>query len=432
MWEGSLIDPVGGILGALVFHAVVASTRRHFGSQVAQFLASVGTGLAGGIVGAGLLWLIFRMLRLGEVLITTAQLASVIAVAAVCDALRDDSGLIAAVVMGLAAANVKRFDVPVRQPFFETLVSLILGLLFISISATITPQSLRHVILPTLGLVLVLVLVTRPLVAAVTSLGTDLTTGERGLIGWMAPRGIVAASTAATFSASLISAKIGGAAKILPATFVVIVATVVLYGLTAVPVARRLGVVRSARSRPLLVGGDAWVIDLGRALHSLGLEVLMWAGLDRQREQIGQAGLELAQGELLAAATGRRAELKGITMLLLLTAEDDFNALAAVALEGDVDGPVYRLRPPSRSHGVVAPYTGGATLFGEELTRVAIGRRHDAGARIVTGPYDGSVLTGHELLFVVRSDGRLVPVTDSAAQTSEPGDTAVLLATAGD
>ena len=28
IWEGSLIDPVGGILGALVFHAVVASTHK--------------------------------------------------------------------------------------------------------------------------------------------------------------------------------------------------------------------------------------------------------------------------------------------------------------------------------------------------------------------------------------------------------------------
>ena len=28
IWEGSLIDPVGGILGALVFHAVIASTRK--------------------------------------------------------------------------------------------------------------------------------------------------------------------------------------------------------------------------------------------------------------------------------------------------------------------------------------------------------------------------------------------------------------------
>jgi NhaP-type Na+/H+ or K+/H+ antiporter len=32
IWEGSLIDPVGGILGALVFHAVIASTRKRPGS----------------------------------------------------------------------------------------------------------------------------------------------------------------------------------------------------------------------------------------------------------------------------------------------------------------------------------------------------------------------------------------------------------------
>jgi NhaP-type Na+/H+ or K+/H+ antiporter len=38
-WEGSLIDPVGGILGAVVFHAVVASTRRGLGYQFAQFPA---------------------------------------------------------------------------------------------------------------------------------------------------------------------------------------------------------------------------------------------------------------------------------------------------------------------------------------------------------------------------------------------------------
>ena len=49
-----------------------------------------------------------------------------------------------------------------RRPFFETLVQLIIGVLFISISATVTPQSLRHLLLPTLALVAVLVLVARP------------------------------------------------------------------------------------------------------------------------------------------------------------------------------------------------------------------------------------------------------------------------------
>jgi hypothetical protein len=154
----------------------------------------------------------------------------------------------------------------------------------------------------------------------------------------MDPRGIVAAATASTFSAGLVAQHVGGASKILPVTFLVIVVTVAVYGLTAVPVARRLGVTRPARARPLLVGGDDWVIDLGRVLRSLGLDVLMWAGFDEQRQRISQAGLELAPGELLAAATGRGAQLEGITAVLLLTDEDDFNALGSTVLQGSVDG----------------------------------------------------------------------------------------------
>src|SRR5215467_1186441 len=143
-WEGSLIDPVGGILGAVVFHAVIASTHYRPGYQLAQFLAGIGVGLAGGIVGVALLWLLLRTLRLGEVLGTTVQLAAVVAVAAGCDILRDDTGLISAIVMGLAVANLSGFDIPARRPFFETLVQLIIGVLFVSISATVTPASLRH------------------------------------------------------------------------------------------------------------------------------------------------------------------------------------------------------------------------------------------------------------------------------------------------
>jgi hypothetical protein len=87
--------------------------------------------------------------------------------------------------------------------------------------------------------------------------------------------------------------------------------------------------------------------------------VLMWAGLDEQREQIRRAGLDLAPGELLAAATGRGARLEGITAVLLLTDEDDFNALASVLLAESVQGRVYRLAPPQPSHGVVAHTPAG-------------------------------------------------------------------------
>ncbi|GGV50299.1 sodium:proton antiporter [Kitasatospora herbaricolor] len=427
VWEGSLIDPIGGILGALVFHGVLAGGQHGFAGQLGKFCGSAAVGLAGGAVGAALLWLLLRRLTLDEVLGTTVQLASVVAVAGVCDAFRDDTGLIAAVVMGMALANLPGLDIPARRPFFETLVSLIIGLLFISISATVTPQSLRHVALPALVLVAALVLVVRPLVALLSTARTDVPFRERWFIGWMAPRGIVAAATASTFSVSLVQAGIGGAQKILPATFVVIVATVMVYGLTALPVARRLGVRRSARSRPLLVGGDPWVVELGRALRSAGLDVLMWAGLDRQRRSITDAGLALAPGELLAAASGAGAELEGITDVLLLTDEDDFNALAFMTLKETVEGPVHRLAPPTRSHGVVAPYTGSEALFGQGLNRPELAHRYAHGARIVTHRVDGGIPAGHEVLFVVRPDGQLTAATETGAPTAGAGDTAILL-----
>ena len=143
----------------------------------------------------------------------------------------------------------------------------------------------------------------------------------------------------------------------------------------------------------------------------------MWAGSEQQREQIGRAGLELAPGELLAAATAARAELEGITAVLLLTDEDDFNALASADLAGSVDGPVYQLAPRSPSHGMVAPYTGGETLFSASLTGYDVGRRCAGGAPIFTQPADGGIPAGADLLFLVRTNGALAPVTP----TSTPG-----------
>src|SRR5262252_170639 len=424
-WEGSLIDPVGGILGATVFHAVLASTKGGIGHPLGQFLLSLGIGTAGAAVGVAVLWLCLCKLDLDDVLATTAQLAAVVGVAAACDIVRDDAGLIAAILMGLAVANLRAFDIPDKRPFFETLVQLIIGVLFVAISATVTPESLKHIVLPTVGLVAVLVLVTRPLVAFLATIRTELTRGERAFTGWMAPRGIVAAATASTFGATLAANHVGGASKILPVTFLVIVATVALYGLTAVPVARRLGVTRPARTRPLLIGSDPWVIDLARALRTAGLDVLMWASSDGQRTQISQAGLDLAPGGQLASAVAEGTDIEGVTAILLLTSEDHYNALAAMTLAGNSETPVYRLPPSQPSEA--ASYTPGEALFTPALTHPALTARHTAGAHITTQPSDGAIPPATDLLFRVNPNGTLIPVTLSLPPDPQPGDTLVLL-----
>ncbi|MFG1664176.1 cation:proton antiporter [Streptomyces sp. Y7] len=426
IWEGSLIDPLGGILGAVVFHVIVRSQESR-GFRFGTFTGSMAVGLAGGAIGVALLWFALRRLRLGETLGTLAQLATVVAVSAGCDMVFDDTGLIAAIVIGMALANLPGFDMPARRPFFETVVELVIGLLFISISATVAPKAVTPVLLPSLALVGALVLVVRPLVAACAAARTDVAPGERRFIGWMAPRGIVAASTASTFSATLVDKGLRGADKILPITFLVIVGTVLVYALTARPVAARLGVVRPTRTRPLLVGGAPWSVDIARSLRTAGLDVVMWAGLPRERDRITEAGFELAPGELLATVTDPEAELEGITAVLLLTDNDDFNALASVIVQDRVEGPVYRIGPPPDRKGVVAPYTGGGVLFGPGLVRDTLAARHGRGARFLVRPASDPVPPGHTTLFLVRADGRLEPVTEAQEVTPAEGDRLVLL-----
>src|SRR5215472_3130673 len=429
-WEGSLMDPIGAILGASVFHAVSASTGHRFGSQVGDFWESFGTGVAGALVAVALLWLLLRILNLPDILGTSAQLAVVVGVAAGCDVVRPESGLIAAIITGVVISNIRGFGIPARRPFMETLVQLIIGLLFVSIAATITPSSLRGLVLPTIGLVAVLVLVARPLTAALATIGTDLSTGERCFTGWMAPRGIVAAATATTFSAALVSKHVGGAAKILPVTFLVIVATVTVYGLTASPVARHLRVLASRRSRPVLIGGQPWVIDLGRTLHNAGLDVLMWAGYQDQRDSITNANLPLAETLLREWSLGQAAELEGITAVYLLTDEDDYNALAAILLHdlASEDAPgIYRLAPPSGQETVITPSPPSEMLFGRGLNRPAIDRKVGAGARIEALPVDGTPPPDCDLLFVIDTEGVLHAATEAGSLTPRSGDVMVLL-----
>ena len=65
---------------------------------------------------------------------------------------RSDTGLVAAITMGIVLANLRGVDLPEDRPFIKTVVQLAIGVLFIAISATVTPASLRGVIWPALAL----------------------------------------------------------------------------------------------------------------------------------------------------------------------------------------------------------------------------------------------------------------------------------------
>jgi hypothetical protein len=313
-------------------------------------------------------------------------------------------------------------------------VNILIGVLFILISASVTPSEVSTVLAKGIGLIAVMALVIRPLVVILACSGSQLTRPERTFIAWLAPRGIVAAATASAFGPQLASAGVAGANKILPIAFVVIFGTVVLYGLTAVPVARALGVAREAVNIVLIVGAHGWGRAIAQALKAAGLGVRLWTGRPDEQVEAREAGLDAGNARLGTDLATREAELEEITDALLLTGSDDFNALAAFELRRDLGTDhVYRL--PERAHllDLVPEYAEGAVLFGRDLTYTELARRFEAGARIVTVPVAADEAPPAELtpLFVVTAEHELRVATPAGPPPALDGDLAICLAEAG-
>jgi NhaP-type Na+/H+ or K+/H+ antiporter len=410
MWEGVLVDPVGALLGVLVFGAVRSASTDGQVVHPGAMLASIAVGAAVGLAGAALLWLLLRETqRTAPRQAIPATLMVVVAALVAADLVRDDSGFVAATLMGAILANQRRIDVSLTLDFSATLVQLLIGVLFVLIATSVSPAAVRDVLPEALALVAVMVLVVRPLAVALATARSALATRERMFVAWMAPRGIVAGATASGFGLQLESAGVNGAAKILPIVFVAIFGTVLVYGLTAAPVARLLGVAGKGGTTVLIVGGHPWARAIGETLRSAGLEVRLWAALAQQQTAAREAGLQAEPGRLMLDALSREAELEEVTDALVLTASDDFNALAAAELRIELGhGSVHRvapapeahLHPPPDDHGVL----GSAALTFDELSR-----RFDCGERLVAGPAGGGgPPRAGTPLFVVTAAGALL------------------------
>jgi hypothetical protein len=296
----------------------------------------------------------------------------------------------------------------------------------------VTPSDVQHVLAGAIGLVAIMVLVIRPAVVALSTWRSSLELRERAFVAWMAPRGIVAGSTASAFGISLANAGIHGAEKILPIVFVAIFGTVVVYGLSAPFVARRLGVAGEQGTLVLIVGGHEAARAVGAALKEAGLGVRLWAGPSTQ-SAAHAAGLEADRGRILVDSLNREAELEEVTDALLLSRSDDFNALAAAQLRADLGhGHVYRIAPDPNEPDLLPPTVAGDILGPKALTLAELNRRLDEGARFVRSPVDSGdgglrLAAGPELLFIVGSNGEMRAAVEHGTVAARGGDTLVAL-----
>ena len=78
-WESTTIDPIGAIIGALVFQALTTEVSFRPTAELLQFAGNIGLGLLGGVVGTVALWLLVEKLELHGVLATEATVLTLAA-----------------------------------------------------------------------------------------------------------------------------------------------------------------------------------------------------------------------------------------------------------------------------------------------------------------------------------------------------------------
>jgi NhaP-type Na+/H+ or K+/H+ antiporter len=250
-WEGVLVDPIGAILAVLVFHAVLAGTAE---VEVGEFFLTIVCGAALGVVAAVIIIALLRATPAPIHLRVTTMLAVLLVAVGAADAVYEDAGLVTAIIVGAAIARSKGVIPEGREAEFatfgDTLAHFLIGVLFVTLAARVDLGAVVDLGLAGLALVAVLILVQRPADVAASTIGTVLTLRERVFAAGVMPRGIVVAATASAFQLSLVEAGVEDADQLVPVCFLVIAATVLVYGLGARPLARALGLSADEAATP--------------------------------------------------------------------------------------------------------------------------------------------------------------------------------------
>ncbi len=431
-WEGIVIDPLGALFAVLIFEGIVSQQQGHTLGVFALTL------LSGAGVGTGAAWLLAVLLRrqmIPEYLQNYGVLATVLLAYSVSNSLEHESGLLAVTLMGITLGNLRGVHIDDIMDFKEHLTTLLVSSLFILLAARLPWPLPGGVLLAGIGIFVVAQFVVRPLAVFAVGLGSSLSWREQVLIGWVAPRGIVAASVSALFALRLQAIGMPGADALVPLVFILIIGTVVLQSATARPLARWLKVAEPEPRGVLVFGSDEVARVLARALVDAGVHVVVaddeWEGIRRARMD----GLSTFYGNPASPHAERNLDLSGIGRLLALSTHRERNSLACVHYRREFGREkVYRLRNLSlqenSDRAAIAGNLLAPPLFEEGMTHGRFAELLQQGWRVrstrLSSTFDWPQFleqhgAGSVLLFGVEEKGALRIASAKRVLEPKPG-----------
>lgn len=432
-WEGIVMDPLGAILSVLAYELVVATGQGALWHGLLLFLESITVGAVIGTAVALTLTALLRRHLVPEYLRSFLVLSVIITQFVVANAISDESGLVAVTVAGIVMANRKGVRTDDILHFKENLSLMLLSVLFIVLAAQIQLSQLSQLGGTALLVLVIIQLVARPLSVWASTLGSKLGWREKALLGWVAPRGIVAAAISALFAERLAQNQVPEAGLLVPLTFMVIIGTVALQSLTARPLARLLRVAEPAPRGFLIVGANVVARAIGNALKDNHFRVQL---TDSNWENIRQArmeGLNTFYGNPVSSHADQSLDLVGYGRLLGLSPRHEMNTMATMRYRLEFgEQNVYSLpgQTEKEDKHAVAPRHRGAILFGADMTYARFASLLSQGAKVrktrLTEEFDFNAYCDVEgrkawPLFAVGPKGRLYVFTEKSRPEPGPG-----------
>lgn len=372
-WEGIIIDPIGAMLAVLVFEVILgAGTTSATGLAVMSIVKTVVFGTLVGLLGAALIYFLLKRHMLPDFLQNPVTLMIVVTVFTISNMFQHESGLWATTVMGIALANQRTAQIHHIIEFKENLRVLLLSALFILLAARVELSNLlANLNWEILAFLMILIFIARPLSVYVSALFSDINWREKLFLSWMAPRGVVAASISSIFAIRLAQNGFEQASQLVPIVFIVIISTVVIYGIPASWVARKLGVAKPVPNGVLILGAHDWSIKIAKAIQDEGFKVLVADSNWKHTLKAKNKGLETYHGNVLSEFALDEINLDGVGRMLSLTPNDEVNSLAALRF-GEVfeRSNVFQLPPNIRGRTEnkdVSSHLSGRILFHDKL-----------------------------------------------------------------
>lgn len=439
-WEGIVIDPIGALFAVLVFEAVMLVGE---GDMVIHTFGALVTTLSVGFsLGAFAGWLTTQLIRrewLPYELHKFAILALVLISFSVSNYLSHESGLLAVTVFGMWLANQDDLEIDSVLEFKEDLSMILISTLFILLAARLKLEDLMALDGDVFIFLAVVLFIARPLNILISTFGSDLPLKSRIMLGWIAPRGIVAAAVGSVFALSMAEAGIVDANKMVPLIFTVIIVTVVLNSLTAIPFAKMLGVRQPPPSTLLVIGANHVSRAIAKGLQDQDIDVHLSDPAWENCKMARMDGLPCYYGNPQSEHAERYLPLTNISKVLALSPNRHHNALGVqyfTHLFGEER--VYSLRS-SQNHAKAnkdsATFLSRQILFGENGSYAKLSSLIAKGGKVTATrlsdefDYEQYQQMNAEAipLFIIDAEKSVRVITASMARPPEQGEKIVAL-----